>query len=238
MSDKAHFESELKPGIFLSPGYYMAFWHDVVLKQFSHEVVVSHVKFKPYREAWVGAIMAAAQTMATGSKYYVGPPKGEPSDVDIVRLEDIKMKKSGRIGTGISRLNIQIIRCDLLTENILDQVLKKNKPAYEGMIVAVYVYGREDESDFDSIFEALKKEKKIYPESIVAVEQVEVADGIKQMEGTYGITGLYPAIGATLVNRKDSDAFFFEPPVFRPTPGKVGTEWEELGTFKLLPPKL
>lgn len=237
MAVRPHTKTQLKPGIFFSPGFYMGFWDEIVLKRFSVDEI-ANVKFKQYREMRVGAILAAAQTMASKVQHFVGIPDDEPADVDIVRLEEITMP-SGNRGSVIKRLNTQLIRCNLSSgETLYEQAVKKNKKAYEGIIVAIETFGRKDPSNFDEVFKELQKLTKVYPSEILAVEEVQNADGIIQPPGTYGLTRLYPKIGASLVNRNDPKAFFFEPTVFRKSRLAVSLDWEDLGSFELLPPEL
>jgi len=235
---RPHTKSQLKPGIFFSPGFYMSYWEQVILGQFAEDTIASNVKFKQHREARIGAILAAAQSKGTRQQHFVGLPNDEPSDVDIVKLEEITMP-SGRVGHALQRLNFQLTRCDLSArETILGQIVKKNKPAYEGIILAVDVTGRQDPSNFSEIHEALIYEDRIFPSEIVAIELVQIADGLVVPEGTYGITGLYPKIGGTLINRFDPEAFFFEPAVFTKTRKAVSLDWEDKGSFELMPPIL
>jgi hypothetical protein len=52
------------------------------------------------------------------------------------------------------------------------------------------------------------------------------------------LTRIYPREGASLVNLSDSEAFFFEPAVFTKTHKAVSVEWEDRGSFELMPPVL
>lgn len=235
---KPHTKSDLRLGVFFSPGFYMAFWNECILKRFSAVDILSRIEFKQHREMWLGAIMAASQTKGTGVQHFVGLPNDEPRDVDVVRMVDIKIP-SGKMGTAIERLFIQITRCNLdAGETLLQQIKKKNKPAYKDIILAVYKYGYEPMSDFKAVHDALKKEKEIFPSEVLSIELAEIARSIVLPAGTYGLTRLYPKIGQHLVRLSDQEAFFRNPEVVQGTGLGVSTEWKDLGTFELLPPVL
>ena len=187
---------------------------------------------------YAGAIMAAAQTKGTGIQHFVGLPDDEPSDVDVVKLVEITMP-SGRRGTTLQRLNIQLTECNFARgETLSGQFANKNKPAYSDIIVAIHATERTDTSNFSKDWAELQKLDKIYPNEVLVVESVEIADNIKQPAGTFGLTRIYPKEGASLVSLHDDEAFFFEPAVFTKTNKAVSVEWEDKGSFELLRPIL
>jgi len=238
--------SELVPGVFFSPGFYMGFWQDIILKRYPSNVVLRHIKFQKHREMWIGSILAASQTKlsksATGKhvQFFIGLPEDEPSDVDVVFFEE-KMLPGGRKASALNRLNFQITRCSLDEgETLLGQVLKKNKPAYKGLIVAVYQYGYRADNQLEDVYRALQKEKVIYPSQIVCVELAERTRSVVFTKDTFGLSQLYPKKGSNLVNLHDKEAFFRNPDVVKRSPDhkSVGTDWKDLGAFELMPPQI
>jgi len=223
----------------------MGYWQSCILKNFSSKTVQTHGKLKRHREVWVGAILAAGQTKAskkaTGRhiQHFVGLPNGEPSDVDVVRLVETTMP-SGRTGTKLERLNIQITRCNLDEgETVLEQILKKNKPAYEGLILVVYVHGLKLKGDSEAIHQALKAEAVIYPSQIISVELAERTVSVILARDSYGLSQLYPGRGSSVINLHDPEAFFRSPDVIKADlPRGVTTQWQDLGRFELLPPTI
>jgi hypothetical protein len=229
---------QLQPGLFFSPGYYMGYWRACIEGNFNHDVIWSHNSLQKHREMYAGAIMAAAQTKATGTQHFVGLPDDEPSDVDVVKLVEITMP-SGRKGTTLQRLNVQITDCNFdRDETLLGQFANKNKPAYADIIVAVHISGRTETSDFSKDWADIQKLPKVYPSEVVIVEPVDFANGVRQPAGSFGLTGVYPKKGATLINLSGNEAFFFEPAVFTKTRKAVSVEWEDKGSFELMTPVL
>jgi hypothetical protein len=239
--DKAtrpHTDSELRPGLFFSPGFYMAYWQECIEASFAPDVIWGHTKLQKHREMYAGAIMAAVQTKGTGIQHYVGLPDDEPSDVDVVKLEEITMP-SGRKGSALQRLNIQLTECDFSRgETLAGQFAKKNKPAYSDIIIGIHAMNRTGTSDFAKDLATIKKLGKIYPNEVLVLEAVEVANDVKQPAGTFGLTRIYPKEGASLINLSDTEAFFFEPEVFTKTHKAVSINWEDKGSFTLLRPTL
>jgi hypothetical protein len=236
--NRPHVETELKPGLFFSPGFYMGYWQACIVGNFKPEIIWGHTKLQKHREMYAGAIMAAAQTKASGVKHYVGLPDDEPSDVDVVRLVEHTMN-SGRVGSGIERLNVQLTECNFERgETFLDQFRNKNKPAYANIIVAVFVSNGYDTSDFASNFSVIQSLGKIYPSEVLTVESVDVVNGLRVPAGTFGLSRIYPKPGSSVVNLDDPEAFFMEPSVFSKTRKQVSVEWEDLGSLTLLPPTI
>jgi hypothetical protein len=235
---RPHTESQLKPGLFFSPGFYMGYWRNCIEANFTSDIVWSHGKLQKHREMYTGAIMAAAQTKATKIPHFVGLPDDEPSDVDIVKLTEITMP-SGRKGTVIERLNVQLTECNYgRNESILEQLKKKNKSTYQDIIVAIQVINRIEDSDFAGDFASIQTLDKVYPSEVLTVELVDIANNVRQPVGSFGLTRIYPKEGASLINRDDQEAFFFEPAVFTKSNKAVSIEWEDKGSFTLLTPQL
>ena len=239
ISDNSHqrISSELKPGVFFSPGFYMGYWENCIVKNFSANTIISDVRLKQHREVWIGAIIAATQTLS-GIQHFVGLPADEPPDVDVVKFPSTKTPL-GREGTKIKRFHVEITRCNVdAGETILGQILKKNKPAYTGMSLVVYVYGDYQRIDFEPIHKALQEESVIYFDEINVLMLVGATGEINLLPSTYGFTRVYPSPGQTLVNMSDKVAFFREPDVVQGTGLGVATEWNDLGSYELLTPKL
>lgn len=216
----------------------MGYWRNCIEANFTPDVVWGHTKLQKHREMYAGAVMAAAQTKATKIPHFIGLPDDEPSDIDIVKLVEIKMP-SGRMGTVVQRLNIQLTECNFARgDTLLEQFKKKNKPAYADIIVAIHVIGRVEDSDFSSDWTNLQNLEKIYPNEVLVIESVDIADGVRQPIDSFGLTRIYPNEGASLTNLADEEAFFFEPAVFTKTHKAVSVEWEDKGSFTLLAPSL
>lgn len=229
--------SELKPGVFFSPGFYMAYWENCIVKNFSANVIISDVRLKQHREVWIGAIIAATQTLS-GIQHFVGLPTDEPPDVDVVKFPKTHTPL-GREGTKIERFHVEITRCSIDdSETILGQILKKNKPAYTGMSLVVYVYGDYQRIDFEPIQKALQEEPAVYFDEINILMLVGATGEIDLLPNTYGLTRVHPSPGQTLVSTSDKKAFFREPDVVQGTGLGVATEWNDLGSYTLLTPKL
>lgn len=229
--------SDLKPGIFFSPAFYLAYWDNIILPNFPSEVIISNAKLKPYREMWLGAILAAAQTKASGIKHFVGLPESEPPDIDIVKFQPIKTPKGG-LGTSLDRLNVEITRCSLDEgEDLYTQIIKKNKPAYQDMILAVYVYGDKREVDFDSLFVKLEK-VKLFQSEVVIIAMVGLSSTPNGSVKTFSVSKVWPIKGETIFSSVDAKAFFRHPEVSKQTQRGIGRVWKDLGSFELMPPKI
>ena len=216
----------------------MGYWQACIEASFTPQVIWNHTKLQKHREMYAGAIMAAAQTKVTGIQHFVGLPDDEPSDVDVVKMVEITMP-SGRKGTTMQRLNVQLTECNFdRGETLLKQFANKNKPAYADIIVAIHVTGRTETSNFAQDWADLQKLPKVYASEVVTVEPVDIANGIRQPAGSFGLTEIYPKEGASLINLFDDEAFFFEPAVFTKMHKAVSVKWEDKGSFELLRPNL
>ena len=228
---------ELKPGYYFSPGFYMGYWQNCVLANFPIDVIKAHNNLTKHREMWVGAILAASNTKDSGIQHFVGLPESEPPDVDII-YDEPTTTPSGVAGVERKHILVEITRCDLdAGETLLGQILRKNTPTYAGMVLVVYVYGKQTQNDYQAVLDALKKEKQVYPIEIACVEFVTAAGGgkILLMPGTYGISRLWPKPGAKVVNLSDTKAFFRRPTdvIGYATPRRgTGTEWQDLGSLR------
>lgn len=230
---------ELKPGYYFSPGFYMDFWTHHIEEQFSEKVKLKHVRLKPYREVWIGAVFAALQTKITNVKHYVCVSEREPPDIYVCRFVPITTKYGSK-GTNLDRLPIEITRCDMDSgEMLLDQILKKNKPAYTGNILLVYIYGAGKVVNFKEVVNDIKKIEQVYPSEIVVVGRVDKTDnGVIFPQGTFAQTKLYPDDGQHTVNLTDENSFFKSPEVIIATRRGVSRELKKLGNLMLVPPNI
>jgi hypothetical protein len=225
-------------GYYYSPGFFMRYWLNAIEKQFSMEQIQSHPNFKPHRELWIGAIIAASQTKINGMPYFVGLPPDEPPDAEVVRFTPIVTAK-GNEGFNLDRIGVEIVRCNMDEgENIFSQILLKNKPAYSGMSVAVYAYGGKKATNLNSVQAAINALDKIYPHEIMLVAPVRSSTSIVFEPGTHAITQFYPKMGQDLVNVLDTKAFFLEHNIRTVTQRGVGRESKNLGFIELMPPTI
>jgi hypothetical protein len=230
-------QTELKPGVWFSPGFYQAFWDNSVSKRFTPDEIVQRVELKRHRELWVGAIFAASQSLS-GVQHFVGLPEDEPPDVEVVKFTETTTKK-GTPATALSRIPLEVVRCDVSAgETLLGQIGLKNKKPWEGLSLLIYEYGNTVSSSYTGVYEALRKEKVLLSD-IVVVTKVDVTDaGIRLPDGSFTVTSLYPVKGQTLLNVNDSNAFFRYPEVVTKTGLGTGTKWKDMGSYKLLLPTL
>lgn len=216
----------------------MQFWVNAVEKQYTKDQIVNHVKFKPYRELWVGAIVAASQTRINKVPHYVGLPPDEPPDAEVVRFVPVITSK-GSEGTNLEKIGLEIVRCDLdAGETIFGQIQLKNKPAYAGMSVAVYVYGGDAMTDLNDVQRQVNALPKIYPHEIMLVAPVQRSASIVFDPGTFAITQFYPKMGQDLVNIFDTKAFFMQSNVMTVTGRGVSRKKTRQGDLELMPPDL
>lgn len=233
-----HTESQLMPGFWFSPGFYAAYWDNHINKLFTTRQIIERVELKPHREVWVGSIFAAAQSLG-GVQHFVGLPAQEPPDVEVIKFTETSTKK-GTPGIQLSRIPLEVTRCNMATdETLIGQIRKKNKAAYTGYNLLVYEYGSTQTSNYETIYQTLKQEEEIFFDSIISVAKVDhTSSGIALAEGTFVVSSLYPRKGQTSLNISNSEAFFRYPEVVRPIGRATGTEWKNLGSFGLLAPKL
>jgi hypothetical protein len=234
-------KAEIKPGLYFSPGFYMAYWQGCILAQFPLDVVEKHTAMTKYRELFVGAILAAANTLASGgTQYFVGLPATEPPDIDLMYYEPTVV--NGKKGVKRKHIDVEIVRCNMEEgETLLGQIKIKNKPAYQNMIVAVFMEGRVSPIDFEAITQALHKEARVYPSQILIVLNGNMAEALSWPDGTFGLARVYPGPGSSVINISDEKAFFRIPEVVGDTNPKLGVseEWRDLGPgLTILPPKI
>lgn len=225
-------------GYYFSPGYFMNYWTNCIEKYYSKEVITTHVKLKPHREIWIGAIIAASQTHINKTHYFVGLPGDEPPDAEVVRFSPTTTK-SGKEGVNLDRIGVEIIRCDIdAGETVMQQILKKNRPAYAGMSIAVYTYGGEDYVDLNDIQAQIDNLEKIYPIEIMLVAPVKRSKSAILPPGTFAVTQFYPNKGQDLVNALDEEAFFIEPNILTVTGRGASRAHTPMGALELMPPEI
>lgn len=218
----------------------MAYWHGCVLKQFPIKTIETHTAMTKYRELFVGSILAAANTLASGGiEYYVGLPPDEPPDVDLMYMEPVKVH--GKDGVQRKHIYVELVRCNMEAgEDISTQVLKKNKPAYKDMVVAVFMEGPVSKIDYAAIEKVLNEQETIYPSEILLVMNADMAGPVLLPAGSFGLARIYPKPGSTIVNLNDNKAFFRTTDVVGDAMPRMGvsTDWQDLGPLTIAPPKL
>lgn len=203
---------------------------------FPEDVKNKHVKFKQYREVWLGAIIAAGHSKLTGVKHFVGLPNDEPPDVQIVKLNQERMP-GGRIGTSIEALKVEITRCNLAeNETLIGQIVKKNTPAYKDMTLAVYLYGG-DAVYMTEITKQIEALGEIHLAEIMVVGKVDAMVDQDLPKGTFAQVFLYPVPAQTTFNIADESAFFRIPAVLTAKNRGVSTKLTPIGVLRLLPPR-
>lgn len=231
-------EIYLEPGYYFPPGVYQDFWENRIENVFSEDIKNKHIKLRPHREMWVGAMVAAAHTKNTKEKHYVGLPPDEPPDVLIVRLRHEKMK-SGRIGTVVESLKVEITRCSMRDqENLIEQIKNKNTPAYKGMTLAVYLYGDDESFAMDKLREQILELGTIHLREILVICKVSNMLGKDLAPGTYSQIFLHPVVAHTEFNVNDKSLFFKDPGILTANTRGVSTELTSTGKYRLLPPEI
>jgi len=229
-------KTQLKRGLYLSPGFYMHYWVNCIERNYSVDVIARHGKLKQHREVWIGAILAAWQTKVSGIKHFVGIPEREPPDVEIVRYERI-VTPSGRVGTKMGKIGFELTRCSMDDgETIFEQILKKNKHANKNISLVIYTYGSNVETDFNALQKEIDSLSLIYPHEIIVAGPVLGTKKIKFPIGTFGITKLYPTKGQDTVSLNDLGSFFMSPNLKIPTGLGVSSQAKRLGQIELMPP--
>jgi len=230
-------EIGLEPGYYFSPGFYRDFWINKVENKYTEEIKNKHVKLKPYREMWVGAIIAAAHTKMTGLKHFVALSLDEPPDIVIAKFQTVEMP-SKKTGTRVEILKIEITRCSLEDgEDLLEHILKKNTPTYKGMTLAVYLYGYE-RVDMNIIIEKLRGISFIYPAEIIIIGKVDKVLDYDLTHGTFAQVFIHPEVGQIIFNINDSLAFFRKPDILTISGRGVSNTINPIGTFKITPPNI
>jgi len=229
-------ELQLQSGYFFSPGFYLQYWQNQILPNFSNDDVAFGNKLKPHREVWIGAHLAALKTYLSGQKFLVGLPETDPPDVLVANFHTVKTA-SGKTGHNLNWFPVENTRCDAAAgEDLLGQILKKNKAAYENTILAVYLQGAEVVPDMHELSAALLALPKFYPHEVIVMVQLRdgANDGVS--DGSFGFVQVYPTLDTAVIGRSDTTAFFQEPHVMVTTGRGVQAERKPLGTIRLMPP--
>lgn len=228
---------EFKYGYYFSPGFYRDYWINYIQGKIPGYDSFSNNRLEPYQELWLGSIFAALYTKSTGDKYYVGPPESDPPDVWLVRHVPIVYKE--REATSLERMSVEITRCNLDEgENLFDQIMNKNTPAYDNMVLLVYLYGVGQDVNFSEICEQLAKKDKVHPMEIFVIANITGKDGIKPRSTTFVGAMVYPEYRTQMVSMADDQAFFHHPSAI--TQGKLGLsrELKPVETRVIMPPSL
>jgi hypothetical protein len=230
-------DREVQIGDYYSPGFYMQYWDNGIVKHLPAKAVLGDNRLKKYRELWIGSILAAAQSKSRDDQYYVGLPPDEPPDIELAVLSNTKTA-SGRSGLEMNLVPVEIVRCDVQSgETLASQIALKNEPAYSNYIVAVYVHGG-NPTDLAIISDQLKK-TKVYPVQISMVAQaVETESGILLPDPSYLVETIYPKRAQTIVSRNDTKAFFSGYNIISKRGRGIQPKPEFLGRARLLLPKL
>lgn len=226
---------EFKSGYYFSPGFYQAYWLDHIQDKIPNHDSFSNQKLEQFQELWIGSIFAALYTKGTGDQYYVGLPERDPPDVLLARLIPVEFK--GREAYNLERMPVEITRCHLDEgENLYDQIMRKNKSAYDDKVLLVYLYGVGGKINFEDIVKRLKAEKKIYPIEIFVIAKV-AKEGEKSLtKNAFVGMMVYPEYRQQTVDLDDNQAFFSHPPVLN-RPGRGITRELKVGeTFTIMPP--
>lgn len=225
---------ELARNMYFSPGYFYFFWRDVVAAKYSYHQIVTSNKLKPYREVWAGAIIAAHQTAATGRQHFVGLPDDEPPDIRIVSLEEVATK-SGRLGTNLQRLEMEVTWCDIERgDTLLGHIDLKNKPAYQDMHLLIYLTRPPETMDFNGVRKTLKG-RQVHLASIMVVAEVHEINNAPAPKDSYAVVSLLSE-AQTAVSTTDQVSFFVQPEIIRVSKRGISTELMEGGTVRLVPP--
>lgn len=231
-------EIYVEPGYYFPPGVYIDFWENKIEKVFSESVKNTHVKLKPLREMWVGSLIAAAHTKNTGIKHYVALPFDEPPDVLIAKLSPEEMK-SGKVGTKIESLRVEITRCSLRdSEDLITHIQKKNKRAYSGMTLAVYMYGDYQSFDMNKLRKEIMALGNIYVEEIIVLCRVHNMLGVDLLKGTYSQIFLHPVLAHSEFNINDDTIFFRDPGILTANKRGVSTDLTSVGRFRIMAPDI
>lgn len=222
---------------YFAPGFYMDFWINGILKNFDHTLVATDVRFQKHREMVCGTILAAANSIA-GPKIqtFVGLNDSIHPDLDLAYYVKEKLV-SGAVGYVRKHIYVEHTRCSVAEgENMLEQILMKNTPENEGIMVAVHIDG-EGKSEPAKIHDALAAQEKIYPAQIVEVASISKAGPFYVPKDSYGMNLLWPKSGSSMINLMDRKAFFRNPDVIPRNFGlKTGFKETDLGDFTLLYP--
>lgn len=238
MNTSTPIKTQLVPGYFFSPGFYMSYWESQILNQFSSDVILKHNRLKPHREIWQGAILAAMLTKDTGVKHYVGLPANEPADIEVVRLMPTR-SPNGKDALCMDHLFCQITRCDLdIGENLIDQIRKKNRPAYQNMSLMVFAEGGNNAVEYQEVAKLLSKETVIHPKEIIIMGWAKMAGDTHLPEGEFSITKIFPSSYQVTVNISDLRSFFRDPAVVTRTGRGISNQIPYLGTIALFAPKI
>ena len=150
----------MTPDYYFAPGFYIDYWINGILKTFDHTLVATDVRFQKHREMVCGAILAASNSIAGPRiQTFVGLNDSVHPDLDLAYYVKEKLA-SGAEGYVRKHIYVEHTRCNLAEgEDMLEQILKKNTPENEGIMVAVHIYGQ-GKSEAEKIHATLIAQKK------------------------------------------------------------------------------
>lgn len=228
---------ELKKDYFLAPGYYMNFWKESVLPNFTVKQVAFHHNLKEHREMWIGAHLAALKTKLSGVQHLVALPDSDPPDVVIGAFKQIKTPK-GRRAYNLDWYPVENTRCDMSAGETLEgQIEKKNKYANGNLILTVYLQGAEVVPDLKKLHLSLVAKEKFYPHEVIIMVQLKGDENGLPSE-SFGFVQVYPNYDTIVLQRNDKGAYFDEPNIMKVTGRGVQESIERVGVITLVPPQI
>jgi len=198
-------------GDFIAPGLYMRYWGAIVGK-YGEQKAFSLNSLKQYKEMRVGAILAALWTSTTGDKWFVGLPREEPADVELLRVIPATTN-SGRPSFNHEIIPVQITRCSTPDgEDIVRQIERKNKPALSKHTLIVDVTGDGQKIDINDVAKRLATLGTLHPREIAIVATVDSTAQPPHVS-TYLQFLLHPNYRNSTVKSSDANSFFVEPTI-------------------------
>lgn len=188
----------------MSPGRYQEFWRNKILPNFDREQLSSSSVLKPYRELWLGSIIAAAYTAGTGRKWFVGLGLSDPPDFILASTEAAE-SPSGRKGINLRQIGFEATWCDLSRgDTLLGHISLKNKPSYVGMEVLVYLTDSGVRAvDIAGVRDHLRKQR-VYPDNIHVLLSLASLPGRPLLPGTFQLFSLKAPYMERILNLTDS----------------------------------
>jgi len=228
-------EVQLQTGYFFSPGFYVNYWQNTILTNFSPSEVVSDNRLKEHREMWIGAQLAALKTKLSGKNHFVGLPPSDPPDVLIGCFEEHRVP-SGRIGHNLNWYPVENTRCDMSAgEDVLTQIDRKNTQAYTNTVLLVYLQGVEVVPDMKAIYESITSKDVVHLHEIIVMVQLQSEPNGLPAE-SFGFVQVYPKYDSAVISRNDTDAYFLEPNIMTATGRGIQSSVVSLGQIRLMPP--
>ncbi len=164
-------------------------------------------------------------------------PHDDPPDVLIGAFEETKLP-SGRTGSRLDWFPIEITRCDEASgETLFGQIQKKNKQAYENMILVIYLQGANKIPDLADLSKSLNALQIFYPTEVIVIAELN-AKANKVPLGTFAFAQIYPKYDSYVVRRDDINAYFTKPNVMRVTGRGVQSTPVRVADIEWMPPAI